>query len=151
MAFMHIMTRRFLIDLGSKSDESVRSNDPSNVVQKSNFWSSVRFGRGSSTTLELQKPGKPEKKRSSSWSSSKQSNVHMKARVSISDGELRAVSSTLFCMPCENNSGQRSANSNNHSAPRRKKTVQYNNNALADETKNANPRTMGHADDDSGV
>src|SRR6266702_2768131 len=102
-AFAQMMARWILTDSGSKLDENVRSNNPTNAVESFFFCTQLRLGRGSLTTLELRKPGKPEKKRSSSWSSSKQSNVHRKARVSTSDGEFRAVSSTVFCIPCKSN------------------------------------------------
>ncbi|KAH9057281.1 hypothetical protein EDB87DRAFT_1632667 [Lactarius vividus] len=78
-AFAQIMARRSLTVSGSKSDKKVRSNNPINAVESFHFCLSVRWGRGSSTTFELRNPGKPEKKRSSSWSSSKLSNVHRKA------------------------------------------------------------------------
>src|SRR6266702_1157743 len=100
IALAQMTALRLLIGSGNKSDEKVRSDNPSNASKSFHFWTVVRLGRGSLTTFELRKPGKPEKKRSSLWSSSKQSNVHRKARVSISDGEFRAVSSAVFCMPC---------------------------------------------------
>ena len=75
----------------NKSDENVRSNNLTIAFKSWSLCSSLRPLRGSLTTLELWKPSKPEKKFSSSWSSSKRSKVHMRARVSISDDNFSAA------------------------------------------------------------
>ena len=100
IAFMHIMALRLLTSSGSKSDKIVWLSNPIKASKSLCFPSSGRWRRGSLTSFELQKPGKLKKKCSSSWSLSKQPNVHRNVQVLQSDGESKADSSMVFCMLC---------------------------------------------------
>jgi len=62
----------------------------------------MKVPRGPSIRVELQKPGMLEQNRFISRSSSKESNVHVKMGLSISDEGFRAVSSVIFSRPRRN-------------------------------------------------